>query len=73
MKHYEVRFGIECKRKLQEFGIRPVDAESYSDALKRFLEWANNGEQKFDFRKKPYKFTRYPVTEENVVSIVRVD
>lgn len=73
MKHYEVRFGIECKRKLQEFRIRPVDADSYADAMKRFLEWANNGEQKFDSRKKPYKFTSYPVTEENVVSIVRVD
>lgn len=70
---YEVRFAIEGKRKIQEYRIYTTQAASFAEALSHFLEWANDGEQKFDWRRRPFQFRSYPVTEENAVSIVRID
>ena len=69
---YEVRFGVESKRRIQEFRIFTTQASSFSEALQNFIVWANNGEPKFDMRKKPYEFDSYPVTEQHVVSIMRL-
>lgn len=69
---YEVRFGIQSKKKIQEYRIFTTKANSFADAVKKFLIWANNGEEKTDWKGKPYKFDKYPVTEENAVGVTRL-
>lgn len=69
---YEVRFGIKSKRKIQEYRVFTTDACSFSEAVKKFLLWANNGEEKKDWKGRSYQFDKYPVTEENATSIVRL-
>ena len=71
-KFYEVRFGIDSKKRIQEYRIYTTQAESYAEALKNFVEWANNGEEKFDMKNKPYRFRDYPVTEQNATSVCRL-
>ena len=71
---YEVRFGIDTKKaKNQVYRVFTTQADSYGEAIRNFIEWANNGEQKFDYGGKPYKFKRYPVSERDVVSVMRWD
>lgn len=72
---YEVRFGASSEKKkkvIQDYRIFTVKAESFADALDQFVQWANDGRQKTDFKGRPYKFTSYPVTEANAVSVVRI-
>ena len=72
---YEVRFGASSEKKrkvIQDYRVFTVKAESFADALDKFILWANDGQQKTDFRGRPYRFTSYPVTESNAVSVVRI-
>ena len=70
---YEVRFETFARKKFPEYRIFTTKAESFDDAVNKFVAWANNGEPKFDFRGKEYKFDVYPVTEKNAVSVCRLD
>lgn len=78
--HYEIRYSVFTRLKgPQQYRTFITKATSYSDAIRQFLLWANNGEEKFDEnrwgldpkKKVPIKFEDNPVTENCIDSIVK--
>lgn len=78
--HYEICFTVYTGHKIdQEQRTFITQANNYADALRKFIAWANNGEEKIERNRygippkkaRPLKFEQSPVTEDCVVSITK--
>lgn len=72
VNNYEIRYIVYSKRRIQDIRMFRTSGNSYGDAIRNFLLWANSKEEKLDQKGKPLKFDMNPVTEASILSIACV-